>query len=85
MYRVQVEFLLAGECLSRLDFGASWPVDDPACVSDVQIEGTIGGLGNAATGDTIVIVEREISEACFDALNASSGGPWPPATDACTR
>ena len=85
VYRVQVEFLLAGECLSRLDFGASWPVDDRACASDVQIEGTISGLGNAATGDTIVIVEREISEACFDALNASSGGPWPPATDACTR
>ncbi len=83
-YRVQVEFLVAGECLSRLDQGESWPVDDPACAGDVQIEGTINGLGTAF-GDTIVNVEREISKACFDALNASSGGPWPPATDACTR
>ncbi len=64
VFRVQVEFLVAGECESRLDFGVSWPVDDPACSSDVPIEGTISGLGNAASGDTIVIVEREISEGC---------------------
>ena len=83
-YRVQVEFLVAGECLSRLDQGESWPVDGPACAGEVKIEGTIHGLGTAF-GDTIVNVEREISKACFDALNASSGGPWPPATDACTR
>ena len=84
-YRVQVEFLVAGECLSRLDQGESWPVDDPACAGDVQIEGTINGLGRTAFGDTIVNVEREISKACFESLDASSGGPWPPATDACTR
>ena len=84
-YRVQVVFLVAGECLSRLDQGEGWPIDDPACAGDVQIEGTISGLGRTAFGDTIVNVEREISKACFDALDASLGGPWPPATDACTR
>jgi hypothetical protein len=85
VYRVQVEFLVAGECLSRLDFGVNWPVDDPACSSDVPIDGTIGGLGNTAFGRTIVVVEREISEACFDAIDASSGGPWPPPGEDCTR
>ena len=85
VFRVQVEFRVAGECQSRLDFGASWPVDDPACSSDVPIEGTISGLGNTASGDTIVIVEREISESCFDAIDARSGGAWPPAEETCTR
>lgn len=84
-YRVRVQFLVAGECLAHLKNEAAWPLDEPACASDVPIEGTVTGRGRTGTGETIVGVEREISEQCFDALDAVSGGPWPPAAEACTR
>ncbi len=82
-YRVQVQFTAAKGCLAHLVGGADWPLAAEACQSDVEIVGTVGGSGTTAFGETIVVVEREITRTCYEALEPLRASPWPPSAEAC--
>ncbi len=43
-YHVRVQFTAPPDCLNRLVGGASWPLDDDACPSDVAIDGVVAGV-----------------------------------------
>ena len=82
-YRVQVVFTAPIACLDRLASGATWPLADEACRTDVAIEGIVAGSGQAASGAAIVNVEREISRDCYEALRPLGAAPWPVSIEAC--
>ena len=84
-YRIQVQFTAPAECLDRLVDGASWPLDDAACQSDVEIEGVVAGTGRTARGATIVNIERKITRECYEALRPARALPWPVSIEACGR
>ncbi|MDA1061442.1 MAG: hypothetical protein O2895_00775 [Chloroflexi bacterium] len=82
-YRVRVRLFAPEACLARIDGGLLWPAAHEDCRSDVPIDGVVAGEGRLATGETIVVVEREISRACYEALTASLGASWPVPAEAC--
>ena len=82
-YRVQVQFTAPPDCLERLVEGASWPLDDAACLSEVAIDGVVAGRGRTATGATIVNIERKITRECYEALQPLGAAPWPVSIEAC--
>jgi len=82
-YRVQVQFAASEDCFAFLESGADWPLDDEACRSDVAIDGVVAGSGRTASGATTVVVEREISRKCYEALQPLGASPWPPSVEAC--
>jgi hypothetical protein len=82
-YRVRVQFAAAGDCLPHLVSGAEWPLAAEACRSDVAIEGTVAGKGRTAFGATTVVVEREVSRQCYEALQPVDASSWPLPEEAC--
>ncbi len=82
-YRVRVQFAAPADCLEHLVGGADWPLDEEACRSDVAIKGVVAGSGRTALGATIVVVEREISRECYEALRPLGAAPWPPGVAGC--
>ena len=84
-YRVQVRFTVPPDCLDRLVDGASWPLDDAACRSEVAIDGVVAGTGRTATGATIVNIERKITRECYEALRSLRAAPWPVSVAVCDR
>ncbi len=84
-YRVQVQFTAPPDCLGRLVDGASWPLDDAACRSEVAIDGVVASSGRTAAGATIVNIERTITGGCYEALRPLGAAPWPVSVAACGR
>ena len=84
-YRVQVQFTPPPDCLDRLVEGASWPLDDADCRSEVAIDGVVAGTGRTATGATIVNIERKITRECYEALRPLGAAPWPVSVAVCDR
>ena len=82
-YRVQVQFTAPADCWDRLVDGASWPLDDAACRSEVAIDGVVAGSGRTASGATIVNIEQEITRECYEALRPLRAAPWPVSVAAC--
>jgi len=74
-YIVDVQFYVPAECVSAVTDGDPWPSSTSGCSSDVAIEGVVSGTGVAPTGDGIVLVSTEVTEACF--ARVSPGGLWP--------
>ena len=79
--RVTVQFYAPAGCDERLATGDRWPTPFAECTGRVSSEGTISGRGIAATGESIVAVDVDVSESCFASI--SHGDPWPPVGEAC--
>ena len=82
-YRLSVQFYDAPGCFEVVSFGDSWPTPFQDCSSGVSITGEISGIGNTATGESIIGVDVEVSEDCYQAV--APGEMWPPAAPACTH
>ena len=82
-YRVSVTLTARPDCFRHLIDGASWPLDEEICRSDVPIEGIVAGRGRTASGATIVNIEREITRECYEALRPLGAAPWPVVVGAC--
>ena len=80
-YLVSVHFYTSRGCLPLIDFGDSWPAPFVECKADLIIEGEVSGLGNAPSGETMVVVDVDVGRDCFDAV--SRGSFWPPDVPAC--
>lgn len=80
-YRISVQFFTEPGCFPLVDFGEQWPSGFAECSTDIDVAGSITGLGRAQTGDTIVVVDLDVTTDCFRGV--SEGDWWPPATDAC--
>ncbi|MGA9598518.1 MAG: hypothetical protein WBV06_20345 [Acidimicrobiia bacterium] len=80
-YIAGVQFYAQSGCLRLLADGDPWPASAAECSTDVPISGVVRGLGVAATGETIVLVDVEVSEECFVALDP--GNTWPPDLTTC--
>lgn len=80
-YLALVQFYAAPGCLNLIADGDRWPASAGECSTGVPISGVIGGLGVAPTGETIVFVDAEIPEDCYNALEP--GDAWPPDSPAC--
>jgi hypothetical protein len=82
-YIVGVQFYAPAECATSLGDGNPWPVSASGCETDVPIEGVVAGSGTAATGETIVLVDTEVSGECFNTLQPNDS--WPPESPACAQ
>jgi hypothetical protein len=82
-YLVGVQFYAPAECATSIGDGDPWPVSASGCETDVPIEGVVAGSGTAATGETIVLVDTEVSGECFDALRPND--LWPAESPACEQ
>jgi hypothetical protein len=80
---VGVQFYAPAGCAAVIGDDAAWPVAEPECRTEVPISGSVAGTGVAATGETIVLVDTEVTEQCFDAL--SPGDLWPSDTPSCAQ
>jgi hypothetical protein len=78
---VSVQFYAPPECIETVTQGEEWPVVATECSVEVPIHGVVSGSGIAPTGETIILVDTEVSEDCYSTI--SPGDPWPPAADSC--
>ena len=76
-----VQFYAPSGCLSLIAESDPWPASAAECSTEVPISGVVRGLGIAPTGETIVLVDVEVSEECFSALEPRD--TWPPDLTAC--
>jgi hypothetical protein len=72
---VTVQFYAPAACGATVSFDDAWPTQDPGCRSEVPISGVVSGLGTAPTGETIVAVDAEVGDACFETVDL--GDYWP--------
>jgi len=82
-YIVGVQFYAPPECFTSIVDGDPWPTAAAGCETGVPITGVIAGSGIAATGETIVLVETEVTGECFDMLYPND--MWPPELAACEQ
>ena len=82
-YRMSVQFYDAPGCWEVVRFGEPWPTPFQDCTSRVAITGEISGIGNIATGESIIGVDVEVPEDCYQAV--ARGETWPPTAPACTH
>jgi hypothetical protein len=80
-YSVTVQLYAEPGCYDRIADGGSWPPSISGCDSPVAIEGVISGGGIAATGESIIGVDVEVTGDCYDTIER--GDAWPPADVAC--
>ena len=80
-YRVSVQFFAPPGCWQLIDYGDRWPTSADECASDVDVDGEVTGLGNAPTGESIVLVDVDVVRDCFEAVTA--GVAWPTDLSAC--
>ena len=78
---IGVSFLVAAGCVGTVGGGDGWPVDEPSCASDVDVEGEVGLFGRQADGQGLVGVIFEVSRECFDAV--AVGVAWPQVAAVC--
>lgn len=78
---VSVQFYAPPECIETLTQDDEWPVATIECSVEVPIRGVVSGTGIAPTGETIVLVDTEVSEGCYATI--SPGDPWPPTSSSC--
>jgi hypothetical protein len=78
----EVQFLTGPGCSALLYSGDPWPTDHAPCASPVKVAGHVSGLGNTASGDSLVGVEFTVTRACFELLKP--GMSWPPTIAECT-
>ena len=76
-----VQFYAPAECNEALTQDAEWPIVATECSVEVPIHGVVSGTGIAPTGETIVLVDTEVSEDCYSTI--SPGDPWPPVSASC--
>jgi hypothetical protein len=79
---LRVQFYAPPECAAVITNGAQWPLSTNDCPSRVPIEGVVSGTGTAPTGETIVAVDVETTQECFEAV--ALGDSWPPSRTECT-
>ena len=82
-YRMSVQFFTAPGCIELVRFGDRWPTPFEECSSTVPIRGEISGGGTAATGESIINVDVEVPEDCYESV--ARGESWPPAAPACAH
>ncbi len=80
-HTISVEFYAPAGCFDRVTAGDPWPAPFEECTGPVPIAGIVSGGGIAATGQSIVEVDLDVSEDCYRSI--SRGDYWPPATNAC--
>ena len=80
-YSADVQLLAEAGCALSLKGGDPWPSTREECASDVPVAGEIVGLGQTATGESIVGVRVELTRDCYDAL--TPGDLWPPDRPGC--
>lgn len=80
-YIARVQFYAPAECASEVSQDDPWPVSNDACDSGVPVRGIVSGLGLAPSGESIIVVDALVAEACFVAL--SPGDRWPPSASEC--
>ena len=81
-YRISVQFFAGPGCHELVDHGEPWPTPYQDCASAVPITGSISGLGNTGTGESIIGVDVEVAEDCYKAV--ALGENWPPPAPPCS-
>lgn len=79
---VEVRLLADPGCAERLRSGDPWPAHVPQCASPVSTVGTVSGLGVTLSGESLVGVDFDVSQACFRLLEL--GAAWPTTDRNCT-
>ncbi len=79
-HRVTVDFVAPAGCSTQLTYGGPWPSPIASCQTDVDIAGTVEGLGITPSGESFVGVEFDVSRECYEL--AVPGVAW--ATLGCT-
>jgi hypothetical protein len=82
-YRVSAQFYAAAGCLPLVESGDMWPTPFDECATGIDLAGEISGLGLAATGESIMLVDIEVLEDCFDIVPIESA--WPTDLPACVE
>lgn len=82
-HRLSVQFYAPPGCSDLVTFDDPWPAPFDECTTDLPIVGSISGLGIAPTQESIVAVEVEVTEECFDRV--PRGASWPPDATECTE
>jgi hypothetical protein len=82
-YDVSVVLTAAEECLAVLADQEVWPPDDAVCKGPIDVAGTVGGLGRAASGYTLVRVTIPITQVCYNSMEL--GTTWASAAKACAH
>ncbi len=82
-YRVGIQFYDKPGCSEAVMSSESWPAVSEACSNRVAVVGAISAIGVAATGESIIGVEIEVSAECYDA--ATPGEFWPPPEARCSQ
>lgn len=80
---VGVQFYAPPDCAELLADGELWPTPAIECSTEVPITGVVTGTGIAATGETIVVVDAEISQECFNVTYP--GDFWPSEAPECVE
>jgi len=80
-HTVDVVFLTGPGCSALLLSGDPWPAPYPSCASDVDVSGSVGGLGVTEDGRSLVGVTVTVSRACFERVER--GMVWPPDLAEC--
>lgn len=80
-HTVEIQFLAGPGCSDLLVSGEPWPTTHPECTTEVDVVGTVAGLGVTSSGRSLVGVEFPVSADCFAGLER--GMAWPPPIAGC--
>jgi len=80
-YIVSIQFYAPSGCSNKITDDDVWPVAATDCSTGVPVAGAVTGLGDAPTGETIVVVDAEVSQDCYNVIQP--GDFWPSEAPEC--
>lgn len=81
-HTVSVQLYAPAGCIDHITQGDSWPVPFEGCAGPVTIAGVVSGGGIAATGESIIVIDVDVSEDCYESIRR--GEYWPPTSATCS-
>jgi hypothetical protein len=78
---VRVQFFDEPGCLEAVSSSQDWPTPHEECTSTVLVRGQATRVGRAATGRSIISVDVEVSNSCYDTV--MPGDSWPTSAPEC--
>ena len=78
---VRVQFFDQSGCQAVVSSRELWPTSHEECTSAVPVRGEISATGITATGQSIIGVDLEVSDTCYDTV--TPGESWPTTAPEC--
>ncbi len=78
---VRVQFFDESGCQAVVSSRELWPTSHEECTSAVPVSGEISATGITATGQSIIGVDLEVSDTCYDTV--TPGESWPTSAPEC--